>query len=169
MNAHELYRAGKLGQAVEAQSAEVRAHPADLERRCFLAELLCIAGDLDRADTQLGTIERMEARAGPALALLRQLVRAEKARREVHREGRVPEFLGPPGEAEQLGLRALVALRAGDLAGSAAACARAEELRAELPGTSAGRAFDDFRDLDDVHAGHLELLTRTGKYYWVPL
>ncbi len=169
MNAHELYRAGKLGEAVDAQTLEVRAHPGDIERRCFLAELLCIAGNLDRADSQLETIEKLEAGTGPGLALLRQLIRAEKARREVHLDGRLPEFLEPPGAAEQLYLRALVVLRGGDLAGAAAACAQAEELRGSLAGTSDGKRFDDFRDLDDLHAGYLELLTSTGKYYWVPL
>ena len=28
--------------------------------------------------------------------------------------------------------------------------------------------FDDFRDVDDLHAGFFEVLTTTGKYYWIP-
>jgi type VI secretion system protein ImpE len=29
-------------------------------------------------------------------------------------------------------------------------------------------AFDDFRDADDRYAGFFEILTTTGKYFWVP-
>jgi type VI secretion system protein ImpE len=29
-------------------------------------------------------------------------------------------------------------------------------------------AFDDFRDVDDLCAGFFEVLTTTGKYFWVP-
>src|SRR5690606_30522696 len=32
-----------------------------------------------------------------------------------------------------------------------------------------GIAFDDFRDLDDLTAGLFEVVTSTGKYYWVPV
>ncbi len=29
-------------------------------------------------------------------------------------------------------------------------------------------AFDDFRDVDDLCAGFFEVLTTTGKYFWIP-
>jgi type VI secretion system protein ImpE len=31
-----------------------------------------------------------------------------------------------------------------------------------------GTAFDDLRDVDDLLAGSVEVLTTTGKYYWIP-
>ena len=31
-----------------------------------------------------------------------------------------------------------------------------------------GTAFDDLRDVDDLLAGSIEVLTTTGKYYWIP-
>ncbi len=49
MNATELYRAGKLQEAITAQVAEVKANPTDQGKRLFLFELLVFAGDLDRA------------------------------------------------------------------------------------------------------------------------
>jgi type VI secretion system protein ImpE len=36
-------------------------------------------------------------------------------------------------------------------------------------GTCDGRPFEDLRDLDDLTADFLEVLTSTGKYYWVPI
>jgi type VI secretion system protein ImpE len=47
--------------------------------------------------------------------------------------------------------------------------AEAEEKRPHCAGQCDGAAFDDFRDLDDLTASFLEVLTSNGKYYWIPL
>ena len=44
MNPQELYRAGRLSDAIKALSAELRDNPTDTRRRTFLFELLCFAG-----------------------------------------------------------------------------------------------------------------------------
>src|SRR4051794_19670600 len=49
MTAGELFRAGQLTKAIEAQLQEVRSAPADKAKRFFLFELLSFAGDFDRA------------------------------------------------------------------------------------------------------------------------
>ncbi len=168
MNAVELYRAGSLTEAVQAQNEAVKKSPADIEGRSFLGELLCIAGNLDRADAQMETITKMNAQAGPSLGLVRQLIRAEKTRQEVLHEGRVPEFLNEPPEHLQLRMEAAVAHRGGDAAAAQEILQRAEEARPGIGGTCDGAAFDDFRDLDDLCAGAFEVLTSTGRYFWIP-
>jgi len=169
VNAQELYRAGQLTEALASQNEEVRAHPTDVERRSFLGELLCIAGNLDRADKQLESIERINPGSGPALGLIRQLIRAEKIRQEVHFEGRVPEFLGEAPRHVQLRVEASVALRAGDHAEATRLVREAEEARPQVSGRCDGEAFDDLRDLDDFKGGVFEVLTSTGRYMWVPV
>ena len=47
--------------------------------------------------------------------------------------------------------------------------AQAEDERQRPAGVCNGTSFDDFRDLDDLSACFLEVLTTTGKYYWVPM
>lgn len=168
MNAHELYRAGRLTDAIQALNDAVRAKPTDIDQRSFLAELLCIAGNLERADAQLETIEKMSNKPVPSLGLVRQLVRAEKVRVEVARDGRVPEYLGTPPEHAQLLLRARVALRAGDGAEAARLFEAAEAVRPHVTGRVDGTAFADLRDLDDLSAGVLEVLTSTGRHFLVP-
>jgi hypothetical protein len=54
--ARELFDAGKLNNAIEALGAELRERPTDLHRRTFLFELLCFAGNWDRADKQLDVL-----------------------------------------------------------------------------------------------------------------
>ena len=53
MTATELYKAGKLSEAIQAIGAEVRENPTDVRRRTFLFELLCFAGEFDRAEKHL--------------------------------------------------------------------------------------------------------------------
>ncbi len=163
-----LFHAGRLQEAVEAANRAVRAAPADLGARVLLAELLLFTGNLERADVILDAAGGVEPEAAVVVAEFRQLLRAEVARRQLHRDGRVPEFLGEPTPALAAQLAMRVALRAGDAAGAAARAAEAEALRPRVPGATASAAFDDFRDADDGCAGFLEVLTTTGKYFWIP-
>lgn len=169
IGAHDHFEAGDIQAAIQAQNAEVKAHPADVDRRGFLAELLCFAGNLDRADLMLDTVFKQAPAAAPSIALFRQVIRAEQARRQVFGEGRVPEFLGEPEPHLRHALEASIALREGNVAQALAAVTAAEESRPAVPGTHNGKAFDDLRDVDDLTAGLFEVLTSTGKYYWVPM
>ncbi len=165
----QLYQAGRLGDAIAALNAEIKKKPTDVDRRVFLAELLSFAGNLDRADLQLDTIGTQEPQVAVTMALFRQLVRGDQARRQLFTDGRLPEFLdAPPPDHLRLHLEALVALRAGDKAEALAKLNQAEELRPPAAGSHDGTAFDDFRDLDDVTGGFFEVFTSTGKYFWIP-
>ncbi len=90
------------------------------------------------------------------------------ARRQLFRDGRVPEFLSDPTETQRLQLGALVALRAGDLVEAARQTEAAEAVRPRAPGKHGDAAFDDMRDADDLLSGSFEVLTTTGKYFWIP-
>lgn len=168
MNPSEYYQAGQLTEAIASAIEEVKKHPADTSRRGLLCELLCCNGDLERADQHLDTIGKQDAKAMLGIALFRQLVRAETARRQFYTEGRVPEFLSEPTPAMRLHLEASIRCREGNLSEAAALLGQAEEMRAKVTGTADGEPFDDFRDLDDRTAGFFEVLTSTGKYYWIP-
>jgi type VI secretion system protein ImpE len=165
----EQLEAGDLDGAIAALNEEVRKNPTDTARRSALAELLCIAGNFERADRLLDAVQHQDMTVAVGVALFRQLIRAEEARQLFYSECRLPEFLAPPSDDDQLYLRALVALKDNDRAQAAALLAEAETKRAPLSGRVDGAAFDDMRDLDDVAASHLDVLTSTGKFFWVPL
>jgi type VI secretion system protein ImpE len=165
----ELLDAGDLNGAIEALTLEVRQRPTDIRARSALAELLCIAGSFERADRLLDAVQHQDTSVALGVALFRQLIRAEEARQAFYAECRLPEFLSPPTDEDQLYLKALVALKDGDPAQAAALLGEAEAKREPLSGKLDGAAFDDMRDLDDVSATHLDLLTSTGKFFWVPL
>jgi len=163
-----LFRAGNLAKAVDAANQAVRKAPTDIAARVLLAELLVFAGNLERADVILDAASQVEPEATMVVAEFRQLLRADMARRQLRRDGRVPEFLGEPTDVQRRQLAALVALRAGDMAEAARLAAETEAARPRIAGTSEGTAFDDFRDADDLAAGSFEVLTTTGKFFWIP-
>lgn len=169
MQAEVAYRAGQLDEAVAELTAAVQRSPRATDERGLLFELLCVSGAFDRADRQLQALERQSPDAGPSVALWRQIVRAAQWREDVFAEGRAPEFLAPPDGCLRAQLEALVDARAGDAGAAADRLARAEEARPRRRGEADGVPFDDLRDLDDRLAGCFEILTSTGKYYWIPL
>jgi type VI secretion system protein ImpE len=167
-DAGQLFRDGKLGAAIEAAGVEVRQSPTSAGARVLLAELLLFAGNLARADSVLDAAGAADPALGLVVAEFRQLLRAATARRQVLRDGRLPEFLGEPTPAQSSLLQALVSLRAGDAAAAAEATQAAERARPQVAGAGAGIPFIDFRDADDLWAGTFEVLTTTGKYFWIP-
>jgi len=167
--AANLFRAGKLDEAVAAAQAALRKAPTDLNARVLLGELLAFTGNLERADVVLDAASAIDPSTAMVVAEFRQLIRADMARRQLFRDGRVPEFLSDPTETQRLQLAALVALRAGDLAEAARQAEAAEAVRPHAPGKHGDTAFDDLRDADDLLAGSFEVLTTTGKYFWVPV
>lgn len=82
MTAKDLFQAGKLDDAVQAQTAEVRNHPTDQQARTFLFELLCFAGQFDRAEKQLDAAVQGNAKGELGALLYRAAINAEKTRQD---------------------------------------------------------------------------------------
>lgn len=167
--ASELYEKGDLDGAITSLNHELKQRPTDVQRRALLAELLCFAGALERADLQLDTLARQHPEVTLGVALFRQLLRAEQARFQWYTEGRVPIFVDGPDEHSRLMMEATLALHEGDREDAAKLAEEAEAKRPRAPGCMGEIHFDDFRDLDDLLGGALEVLTSTGQYYWVPV
>jgi type VI secretion system protein ImpE len=165
--AGRLFREGKLADAVAAANVAVRKTPTDIGARVLLAELLLFAGNVDRVDVVLDACTDLDPTAVLMVAEFRQLLRGEIARRQLFSEGRLPEFLGEPSEAQRLALAALVALRGGDVAAAGKLSGQAEEARIHPSGSAAEGPFDDMRDADDLLAACFEVITTTGKYFWI--
>jgi len=168
-NAKELLEAGKLSDAIQAMNDEVKRNPTDLQRRSFLVELLCASGRLERADAQLEVMLQQDAKAALSVALMRQLIRAETARRDFYASGRLPEFIDVPTPDLQLYVQASVHVRDKRTDEAVRLLEQAEEKRPRVKGVCNGKPFADLRDLDDLTASVVEVLTSTGKFYWIPV
>lgn len=168
-SAKELLAAGRLNEAIQAMNDEVKRNPTDIQRRGFLAELLCASGRLERADAQLEVILQQDPKAAVTIALLRQLIRADTARRDFYTAGRLPEFLDLPPPYLQTYVEATIHARENRPADALRLIEQAEEQRPRIKGSCDGKPFDDLRNLDDVTAAVFEVLTSTGKFYWIPV
>jgi type VI secretion system protein ImpE len=168
MNASELFKAGRLLDAVAAQVQKVKSHPRDHGRRLFLFELLAFSGDLDRARKQIDAIHYDEMERESARMAYRQLLDAEQARRRVFREGIMPQFLTQPPEYLYKRLEAINSLRADKQAEAAALLMQADEAAPVVKGTLNGKAFDRLRDGDDLFGPVLEVMAHDD-YFWLSL
>lgn len=82
MKARQLWEAGKLGEAIDALSDELRNDPTNVRQRTFLFELLCFAGQYDRAGKQLEVIAGSSKEAEMGAWLYRSALHAERTRQE---------------------------------------------------------------------------------------
>src|SRR5512146_546735 len=88
MNATECLRAGQLGEAIGAITEEVRQQPDDGQKRTFLFELLCFAGEYDRAEKHLQVLAASGRNAEMGVMVYRAALSAERERREFFRNKR---------------------------------------------------------------------------------
>lgn len=165
MTASDLFRAGKLGDAIDAQVAAVKAHPGDAGMRTFLFELLLFAGDLDRAAKHLDALRTDTPELVAAAEAYRGILSAEKVRRAVLAggDGR-PAFFGEVPEHAKL--RAETLQNPAD-PGLVAELAAADAAAPDLVGTYNGETFEGLRDADDLFGTVLEVFSQ-GQYFWVP-
>jgi type VI secretion system protein ImpE len=80
MSAQELLQAGKIQEAIQVLSNELRDRPGDNQRRTFLFELLCFAGDFNRAEKHLSLLSDSNADAAIGGLVYRSAVSAERKR-----------------------------------------------------------------------------------------
>ncbi len=165
--AMDHYRQGNLRQAAAAVANELRRQPGNAGKRAFYAELLCLLGEFEKADSQLATLQTLAPDALVTVGTWRQLLQAAQARVDVHAAGRTPELLGEADNRTRVRLDMLIAIREQDWPGAARQALLLEESRPIRPLWVNGKAVDDLRDLDDVDAGLLEVLASNGKYFWV--
>jgi type VI secretion system protein ImpE len=168
MTASELYKAGKLNEAIEAQILEVKSQPADHGRRLFLFELSAYAGDLERARRQIDVLKFEEVELEAAAKTYRGLLDAETARRKFFADGVEPKFLSAIPQHAAWRIEAVQALRNKQPTEASSLLAKADEARPTLSGKLNGKPFASIRDCDDLFGDIIEVMAN-GNYFWLPL
>ena len=90
MTPEELVRAGQLAEAIQALGAYLRDHPADTKRRTFLFELLCFAGQYDRAEKHLNILAQTNQDSEMGGLLYRSALAAERKRQALFESRQYP-------------------------------------------------------------------------------
>lgn len=100
MNPQDLFKAGKLNDAISSLSEQLRRNPEDSKSRTFLFELLCFSGDYDRAERQLDVLAHAGPQSEMGAMVYRSLLTAAKARQDIYSER---SRSAPPSDALHAG------------------------------------------------------------------
>lgn len=163
MDVKDLVQKGDLAGALAAATQGVKKSPANISARTALFELLCLEGDLDRAEKQLTVLANDSLELAYAASMLKANVGAERKRRAML-AGEAEAETRPDAPAWAPAMRDLVRRQAAGEDGAAAAAAL-EAARVPVRGTFNGEPFSDLRDGDDLLANCLELLFG-GNAWW---
>jgi type VI secretion system protein ImpE len=100
VNPRELFKAGKVREAIEALTAYMRERPSDTAQRIFLFELLCFAGEFTRAEKQLAVLASGSAEKETGAIVYYAALHAERTRHELFEKQDFPSDspASPPGE-----------------------------------------------------------------------
>jgi type VI secretion system protein ImpE len=100
VSAQQLYQAGRMDDALRSLADTLRADPTDVRSRTFLFELLCFAGEYDRAARHLDVIADSSSEAAMGALVYQSALHAERTRQDMFLAGLVP----PPPTAAVAGL-----------------------------------------------------------------
>lgn len=167
MSSAELIKAGDPAAALKALTDEVRAKPGDSRQRVFLAQLLCVLGQWERALNQLSVAAELDALAVPMKQVYGEAIRCEGVRAEVFAGRRTPMVFGQPDEWLALLIESLLRIGAGDAAAGEQLRERAFDAAPAVGGHIDGVPFEWLADADMRLGPVLEAFIN-GRYYWVP-
>ncbi len=86
----ELFHSGHLKEAITALGALLRDNPADARSRTFLFELLCFAGEYDRAEKHLNVLATGSGQAEMGAVLYLSAIHAAREREAMFEKGTFP-------------------------------------------------------------------------------
>jgi type VI secretion system protein ImpE len=167
-DAESALRAGDPRAALQHLTSAVRAKPADSKLRIFMAQLLCVLGQWERAHTQLNVVADMDAETVAMRETVGHAIRCELMRAKVFAGNRTPMVFGQPDEWLALLIESLLQKGQGNAAMADDLAARAFDAAPEVSGKIDGEAFAWLADADSRLGPVLEACVN-GRYYWVPL
>lgn len=165
--AEQHIRAGDPQDALASLTQAVKAAPADARLRIFLAQLLAVMGQWERAHTQLNVMAELMPSTQPMRDTMSYALRCELLRAEVFQGQRAPMVFGHPDEWLALLIESLLQQGRGDQALSDELAARAFELAPASSGQLGDEPFTWIADADSRLGPVLEACVN-GRYYWIP-
>lgn len=165
--AEGLLKAGRLDEALEALTVQVRGSPADAAQRVLLFQLLAASGQWERADAQLEAAGKLDASNLVLVAGYQALLGMELERQEVFSGGPLPTAIGEPEPWLALLLQALRHTTAGEHAQASSLRGQAFEQAPAVGGSIDGERFAWLADADPRFGPCLEVVVNGG-YGWAP-
>jgi len=167
MNPKDLIRAGRLPEAREQLTVEVKSSPSDVSKRVLLFQVLSFYGEWDKAESHLDVIVSRDPKSETGVQVYKNLVNAERERQEVVARRRIPGFLtGTPAYLEAY-LAAWEKLTEKKIKEAGALYGKVDAQRPTVTGTINGNSFNGFKDTDAFLSAFLEAIVHD-RYIWLP-
>ncbi len=167
IDAESLLKQGNCKGALDKLTAQIRAKPADSKLRVFLAQLLCVMGQWERALNQLTVAAEMDPAAVPMQQMYGDAIQCEGVRAQVFAGSKTPMIFGQPEEWLAMLIESLLRAGRGEHAMAEGLRAQAFEKAPASSGTINGAPFEWIMDADARIGPVLEAYVK-GRYYWVP-
>ena len=170
---NQLLAGGSLNETLVRVESQIKAAPADADLRAAFVQLLCLAGNWTRAQTQLKSWAALKPQAQPTVTLLDQAIRGELQRAAVFTGEGQPRLPGAAyGWAESL-FAALQADIQGERTQAQALRQAALDAAALNPGSALEQGSEQAQLFDwlidgDARLGPICELLVNGSYFWVP-
>ncbi|QKJ85695.1 type VI secretion system protein ImpE [Paramixta manurensis] len=169
----QLMAGASLTETLARVESQIKAQPADADQRAAFVQLLCLAGNWTRAQTQLKSWLALKPQAQPTVTLLEQAISGELQRADVFRGQGTPRLPGGAFSWAETLHQALLAQTQGDRQQADALRLAAFDAAAENPGSAtlqgdeAAQPFAWLIDGDGRLGPVCEMIVN-GNYYWVP-
>ena len=160
-------RAGQPHDALQRLTAAVRERPADAALRIYLAQLLCVLGQWERAHTQLNVVADMDAKTVPMRETVGHAIRCELLRAEVFAGKRTPMVFGQPDDWLAILIESLLQSGQGNAAMAQDLATRAFDAAPPSAGVIDGQRIERLADADSRLGPVLEACVN-GRYYRIP-
>lgn len=167
MSPEEYLAQGDLENALKALQDHVRKKPAEGKQRTFLFQLLAVAGQWDRALTQLNVAGELDDSALAMVVMYREVLSCEVFREQVFSGIREPVVFGNPERWVALLIQALKLKGEGRETEAAELRAVAFELAPASAGEIDGERFEWIAD-GDARIGPVIETIIEGRYIWTP-
>jgi type VI secretion system protein ImpE len=165
--AEAALRAGDPRTALARLTEAVRAKPADAKLRTFLAQLLSVLGQWERAHTQLNVVAELDKLAIPMRETVGHAIRCELLREQVFAGRRTPVVFGQPAAWVAQLIESLRQQAEGHEALAADLAGQAFDAAPASTGQIDGQRFGWLADADSRLGPVLETCLN-GHYTWVP-
>jgi type VI secretion system protein ImpE len=163
-----LIREGKLAEAREVLVTKIKSAPGDTKSRTLLFQVLAFYGEWDKVERHLELLISQLPETATGVLVYRNLVAAERARREVAAGRQLPEFMTDPPTYLSGLLEARKALIDGDSARFGKIIGKVRKEVPEISGFADSKPFAGFSECDATLTGMIEVFVHD-RYLWLPL
>jgi type VI secretion system protein ImpE len=162
-----MLKEGRLDEALQGLTAQVRGNPSNAKARVFLFQLLSLLGQWERAQNQLTVSEQLDPLNALMVGAYTRALQGELERSEVIAGQRSPSVIGEPAQWLALLLQSLKLAGGGQYAQATVLREQAFEQAEAVSGTIDGTPFEWISDADPRFGPCLEIVVNGG-YAWVP-